>query len=394
VSIFTLEALQAEQGDCFLLHAGSTRKPQLLLVDGGPSGDTYPDVLEPRLRTLGQHFGARLELPLVVCSHIDDDHIGGVLALVQATQHPRAPATIDCLWHNRPLDLVGEKSAEHLAAVLRELDDAERFATKEMRARQADGKEADFNFAAIVSSVQQGDDLYAAAKSAHIHINCGFDGLVMAPTPNQGFSEHAIGDLNLLVIGPDKEQIDELRKKWTKETKDHTVSELLARSAEIAAEVAADDDPSVTNLSSIVFLAEYNNRSILMTGDARGDYVIQGLNRAGRVNNGKARVDVLKLQHHGSSHNADEEFFATVIANDYVISADGTDGNPDPPIFDALVAARGQTGYRIWLTNGDHGTPLAATVRSIRAKYQRLDLRVRPALENSLRVNVDEPLDY
>ena len=394
MSIFTLEALQAEQGDCFLLHFGPTQKPQLVLVDGGPSGDTYADVLEPRLHALRQHFGARLELPLVVCSHIDDDHIGGVLALVQATQHPPAPATIDCLWHNRPLDLVGEKDAEHLAAVLRELDDAERLATKQLRTARPDGNQADFNFAAVMSSVKQGDELYAAARLAHIEINCGFNGLVMAPTPNQGFAEHAIGDLNLLVIGPDKQQIDELRKKWAKETKDHTVSELLAHSAEIAAKVAADDDPSVTNLSSIVFLAEYNNRSILMTGDARGDYIIQGLDRAGRLNNSKAHVDVLKLQHHGSFHNADEEFFATVIANDYVISADGTDGNPDPPTFDALVAARGQTGYRIWLTNGDHGTPLAAAVSAIRAKYQRLDLRVRPAAENSLRVNVDEPLDY
>ena len=36
-------------------------------------------------------------------------------------------------------------------------------------------------------------------------------------------------------------------------------------------------------------------------------------------------------------------------------------------------------GYRIWMTNGDKGTKLASTVASIREKYTKLDLRVRPA---------------
>lgn len=37
----------------------------------------------------------------------------------------------------------------------------------------------------------------------------------------------------------------------------------------------------------------------------------------------------------------------------YVISANGMDCNPDDPTLEALVAARGQTGFTIWLTNYD-----------------------------------------
>jgi beta-lactamase superfamily II metal-dependent hydrolase len=129
--------------------------------------------------------------------------------------------------------------------------------------------------------------------------------------------------------------------------------------------VAGDDDTSVTNLSSVVFLAEYETRTILMTGDARGDYIVDGLDRAGRLQGGTAHVDILKLQHHGSARNIDTSFFQTVTADHYIIAANGMYGNPDLATFDALVKARGQTGYSVWLTNGAAGTPLAATVAAV-----------------------------
>ena len=131
-----------------------------------------------------------------------------------------------------------------------------------------------------------------------------------------------------------------------------------------------------------------------MTGDARGDYVIDGLKRAGRLENGSAHVDVLKLRHHGSARNVDQNFFATVTADDYVISANGLYGNPDPATFDALVAARGQNGYRVWLTNGTPGTPLEPTVNAIKSKYPKLILKVRPATAPSLCINVADAVGY
>jgi hypothetical protein len=131
---------------------------------------------------------------------------------------------------------------------------------------------------------------------------------------------------------------------------------------------------------------------MLLTGDVRGDYIVNGLERAGFLRNGPANLDVVKLQHHGSARNTDRDFFSTVLADHYVISANGKYGNPDPATFDALVAARGQTGYRVWMTNGGPGTPLATLVEALRAKYPSLDLRVRPRTRRSLLVNLgDEP---
>ncbi len=46
--IFSLEALDAHQGDCLILHYGTQADPHFLLIDGGASG-VYRSVLSHRL---------------------------------------------------------------------------------------------------------------------------------------------------------------------------------------------------------------------------------------------------------------------------------------------------------------------------------------------------------
>jgi hypothetical protein len=268
VQVFTLEAFNAEEGDCFLLAFGDQSEPQFILVDGGPGRTTYDDRLKPRLDELTSRHG-RIELPLVGCSHIDSDHIGGLVALLDDVVYGGTPISIDCLWHNRPLDLVGERDAQRFAAIVRADQEYERYATDESRYFAERNWEVDAAYMHVLASVEEGDKLYDAAENGKIPINCGFDGVVMAPTPETGAAVYDIGDLRLTVLGPDREQLEALRKKWEEETKGQSLESLFAQSERIAAIVAADDDRSVTNLSSIVFLAEFAGRSILMTGDAR-----------------------------------------------------------------------------------------------------------------------------
>jgi len=116
--------------------------------------------------------------------------------------------------------------------------------------------------------------------------------------------------------------------------------------------IAADFvDKSVYNLSSIVVLASLGGRSMLLTGDARGDFVLDGLRDAGLLTNGKIHVDLLKVPHHGSVRNVRRDFFEQVTADHYVISADGRHDNPDVKMLQMLTEARGAAEYTIHLTN-------------------------------------------
>ena len=80
---FSLEVMQANHGDCLLLHFGSKQNPEVMLIDGGPSG-IYENVLKPRLLEIKENHTPAEKLPLsmIMVSHIDDDHANGVCMLI------------------------------------------------------------------------------------------------------------------------------------------------------------------------------------------------------------------------------------------------------------------------------------------------------------------------
>ncbi len=65
---------------------------------------------------------------------------------------------------------------------------------------------------------------------------------------------------------------------------------------------------------------------------------------------GKLHVDVLKVPHHGSSNNLDDDFFQRITADHYVFSGDGEHGNPERESMEMLFKARGKEPLRIHLT--------------------------------------------
>ena len=78
-----------------------------------------------------------------------------------------------------------------------------------------------------------------------------------------------------------------------------------------------------------MFLAEIKNKKILFTGDGLGQDIVDMLSKNEMIDeNGKFHVDVLKVPHHGSDRNTSLEFFNTIEANYYIISANGRDDNP------------------------------------------------------------------
>jgi beta-lactamase superfamily II metal-dependent hydrolase len=94
------------------------------------------------------------------------------------------------------------------------------------------------------------------------------------------------------------------------------------------------------NLASLTLLVEEASESILLTGDARGDQIIDGLQAAGRLTDATFAVDVLKVPHHGSENNIDSDFCDTVIARDYVLCGNGEHENPDLRVVEMMARRR------------------------------------------------------
>jgi glyoxylase-like metal-dependent hydrolase (beta-lactamase superfamily II) len=340
--IFSLEALQAFNGDSLLLHAGTADEPVLVLIDGGPK-DTWANSLKPRLDELraARPGGGTLPIDLAMISHIDDDHIAGMLLLADdliAQQDEPGPPSYEVatLWHNSFDDVLDDPDKVRTAALevlSRPLDDAR--ADELRRAGRA-----------VVASVEEGRDLRERAKQLHWAVNEPFDGPVVLPTT--GVRTITIGALKLTVICPHQAQLDRLQKEWDEWLAKH--AELVEGAAPAATEKLPRDQ-SPFNLSSIVVLAECDGKRILLTGDARDDHILGGLEEAGFAKDGKTHVDILKMPHHGSIRNMQPKFLEQVTADHYVISANGSDGNPDRKTLDLLAAARPDDTFVLHLTN-------------------------------------------
>ena len=316
--VFSLEALQAFQGDSLLLYAGD----KLCLIDGGP-GQTWSKSLRPRLeqlRAARAPGGGPLRIDLAMVSHIDDDHINGLTdfggAMVElADDSQPLPYEVGGLWHNAFDDVLGNRADEVPAAG-----------------------------GPVVASVGQGRVLRDQAVRLGWPRNEPFGGLVIAPRAVP------FGAATLTVVAPTAAALDRLDAKW---------EQVLARQA-AGAQVAEYADRSVFNLSSIVVLAEADGRRMLLCGDARGDHVLEGLEAADVMANSVLALDVLKLPHHGSIRNVEADFFERLPARHYVISADGRDGNPESATLEAIAAARADDDFTIHLTNHDGRGDLAA----------------------------------
>ena len=338
--IFSLEALQAFHGDSLLLHAGTADEPVLLLIDGGPSG-TWETSLQPRLEELRAERAGDGALPidLAMVSHIDSDHVAGMVdfageLVTQQLDSEPLSYEVATLWHNSFDDVLGNDAEDLRVAAIEILASpvADRVAD-EIRAAGL----------AVVASVAEGRELRDQAQTLGWSVNEPFDGPVVLP--KEGVRKITLGPLALTVVCPHAEQLEKLHDAWDKWLKGHPKA--VANPA--AAQASRDTSPY--NLSSIVVLAECDGKSMLLTGDARDDHVLAGLEEAGIAKAGKTHVDILKLPHHGSIRNMRAEFFASVTADHYVISADGRHGNPETDTLALIADSRDDEDFTIHLTN-------------------------------------------
>jgi beta-lactamase superfamily II metal-dependent hydrolase len=328
-----LHVIQAEQGDCMLVEYGVLAQPKYILIDGGPA-TIYKTHLRDELRRIKKAGG---KLDLVVLSHVDDDHVHGLLDLMAELRRQRdggkaETISIDALWHNSYSQTMGDEVEARFRLLAEDAGPL-----SEIMGPSPSGS--------MDKSIPQGDRLTEAADALGIKINpftherpiCVDD----APAPI------TFDNLCLHVVGPTNKNLEELRKDWLAWLEAQE-KRALERDLAMAEKAVIEADESTPNLSSIMLLAEAAGRTILLTGDGRGDDLLQGLGQAGLLGpDGKLHVDVLKMPHHGSARNVTKEFLKAVTADKYVISANGDNDNPDLVTLTWIVEAAKEQARQI-----------------------------------------------
>ncbi|MDE2415213.1 MAG: hypothetical protein KGM60_10685 [Comamonadaceae bacterium] len=314
-----VEMLPALHGDCLFVEYGDARRTRRLLIDGGPIG-AY-GALDQRM---GQLPAGDRRFELIVLSHVDTDHVDGLVRLF-ATPRPWPFVVKDC-WFNgwRHLEqahgLLGGKQGEYFSALLaRRLDDG--------------------------------------------CWNGAFGGqAVVVPDAGPLPERELAGGMRLTLLSPNLQKLDKMRDAWRKDIagaftpgdldaawqqlatqKRYLPGQgLLGSTPELDALLQKQSKPdnSAANGSSIAFLAEYAGKSCLFLADAHPDIVCASLRRllAARGQQ-RLKVDAVKLAHHGSKSNTNDELMALIDSPRFLFSSNGAQfGHPDREAVQRVIA--------------------------------------------------------
>jgi len=336
--MFNLHVIQARYGDCLILEYGTSEAPRYILIDGGPRR-VYEDDLRSVLQGIADKGGS---LDFVILSHVDDDHIVGLLDLLAEIRQQRdscSPETIAIgeIWHNTFSQTLGadvEARFDAFMGAAAPLRGAMRASNRTKR------------------DIAKGDDLTRAADALSIPINEQFtpSSLVSLGLANEPVKRE---NLSIRIVAPNRTNLQNLKEEWL-EWLEEQEGRVLVRATEEAERAAMRADTRVPNLSSIMFLAVADGKSVLLTGDGRADHLLDGLAQAGLLDSSdKLHVDVLKLPHHGSSQNISKEFLQVVTADRYVVSASGRYSHPSRQTLEWIAEVAQEQGrpVEIMLTN-------------------------------------------
>ncbi|WP_330309058.1 MULTISPECIES: hypothetical protein [unclassified Streptomyces] len=276
--------MPGEDGDCLLLEYGDDTFVRRILVDGGRSG-TYP-LIRPTLAGLDGL------VDLLVVTHVDQDHILGVLALMD---DPDRSVEFADVWFNG----------------FDQLLDSEGFGAVD------------------------GEKLTSALLAQKVPWNDAFGGRSVEVGRELAWFDDGS---TMEVLSPDRGQLERLAPLWSAECAKNGLipgrdpdelppvegfEHFGAPNVEQLAASPFKPDTSKTNLTSIGLLFEFEDKRIVLTGDADDRRLVASIRPLAEAAGGRLHLDVLKVAHHGSDHNLSNELLGLIDCDRYLISTSG-----------------------------------------------------------------------
>ncbi|MEQ7920635.1 MBL fold metallo-hydrolase [Xanthomonas sp. WHRI 1810A] len=289
-----LTALPALYGDCLWLEYGAEAESSVILIDAGLS---VPKALKSRLQELAAKGG---HLELVVVTHVDRDHIGGMLTLLQNDFYG---VPVRDVWFNgfrhlpapEGLEAFGERQGERLTELLLE-------------------KKIPWN-------VEQ--------KNGAILVS-----------PDHCPTFELPGGSRITLLSPDADQLRRLRANWVKVCGEANLYIDMLAQAEFFGKKGLEafgpatpdiedmasqtflEDSSEANGSSIAFIFEYQGKRILFGADAFPSRILNSLRQI--AGSPPYKFDLVKVPHHGSENNVSRELMEALECQKYLISSNGS----------------------------------------------------------------------
>lgn len=255
-----VEILQAGTGDSIWI----SDKKKNIVIDGGKSSSA----IMARYNQLPQDEN----IDLLVVTHIDSDHIAGIIALVEHIKERGEIERLKQVWFNYPKK---EDSGEY--------------------------------------SINEGNKLSDSF--------CRIEGLNWCNNTSEMIGGTIqIGDMKLYVLAPDHDVANEYKPKEADEL-GAGIADWNVSLESLIGNVNDDDlDEGGPNSQSIVILLECNEKKVLLPGDCTPKELYNALHNYNSTKRQPITLELMKLPHHGSMRNITKEIMTEVKCVNYVIS--------------------------------------------------------------------------
>lgn len=327
--IFTLEMLPAREGDCLWITYGDEGRPRHILVDAGRKATGK--LLKERLKALPP---GEKRLELVVVTHIDRDHIEGMLDLAEARFEG---VEVGDIWFNGRIHLQN---------------------------------------GFVAQGARQGERLGDAISTQGFPWNAAFEGARVAIEPGAPVRLPARdGGLEITLLSPTPAKLSALLPVWDREIARAGLEEgrrgthdgpagferLGGLDVETLAAAGFTADRTEPNGTSIALLLEFSGKRVLLAADAHSDVLSQSLRALGGGE--RVRLDAFKLPHHASARNLSRDVLDLVDCRRFLVSTNGSYFNhPDQEAIARVIRHGGERpeivfNYRtdetsVWDDNG------------------------------------------
>ena len=296
--------LPAYHGDSFIVKTTDEGgNPFNMLIDGG-TAKTYDDTLKRELRKLDL-------INVVVLTHIDSDHIAGLIKFIKDPFFK--PAQIGKYWFNSK-NIKFLRNSEKIS-----LGQAKTF--EELLIDKGEIKD------------KWVEDIYVGQTP------------VLPP------------GITIEILSPTVDVLTELYEKWpdlsdeyNKKLADLNIAAQIAPSqlskGSLVDLAAKDDKPEKTvsedlfNSSSIAFVLRMHDLKVLFLGDAHPAIIKQALLDKGYSVKKQLKVDLVKISHHGSKNNTIKDVLDMIDCERFIISTNGgssTHAHPDRETIARIV---------------------------------------------------------
>lgn len=297
-----IKMLKALNGDCIFISYGEKYEKNIL-IDGGIGIECYNQLkrLIEKLKIESK------KLDLVILTHIDSDHITGMLKMFLVKKFDFG--LIDKMWFN-----YGEKLHKVLGiSNCEELNNDIYLHDEKNQISVGQAKKLEL-------VLQQNGIDYTTVKKNEIYKSS--DAIITLLSPR----------LEIL-----KELNEMSEKESLKEVKIAAIND-YSYSLKDLNNKEFEENVSLENKSSIAFIFEWNGMKALFLGDAAASEIVDSLLQKGYSKENPLDIVCCKISHHASKHNTSSELIQMLKCKNYLISTNKTaSGRPSKECLSRII---------------------------------------------------------